>query len=427
MGENDLILLGTALPAARQIIEDLKRLDTKLSGVELSGDLARGEETMATISLVGISDDTYDSLEVFLKYGEIEKINKQRDYKVEVTLKNGLRLEYLCVFPEQRATVQVLNIATREHRAQLRDLAMKRGYELTLGGFLKGEDVWTAKDEEEVYRYLGLPLIPAELRRGNGEIEAIQKGEMALDLVTLSDIKGDLHVRTDWSDGTCSLEEIARAALAKSYQYLLIAEQTKHADTLHGITPERWLEQRAEIYRLNELLAKEGHNFQLLSGVEAKILPDGEIDFPEKLLSEMDIVMSAMYTETDQNRKTITARLMKAMSNPHVDIIAHPTGRVIGKHVATQLNLLKIFVHARETGTILEINGHPDKLDLNAEQVQTALDEDVKLVIGSNAHSVRTLANIEYGVIIARRAAARTAEILNTSNLAQLKTNFKPF
>jgi DNA polymerase (family 10) len=427
IGETALILLGTALPAARQIIEDLRRLDHRLLSAEISGDLARGEETVDIITLVGVTDDTFASLETFLTYPAIEKVNKQRDYKVEVALKNGLEVEYLSIYPEQRATVQVLYVATRAHRSQLRDLAWKRGYELTLGGFLKGEDVWTAKDEEEVYRYLGLPFIPPELRKGNGEIEAIQKGEMALDLVTLADIKGDLHVRTDWSDGTCTLEEIARAAIAKNYRYVLIADQTKRDDTLHGITPERWLEQRLEIYRLNELLAKEGHNFQLLSGVEVEILDDGSLNFPAELLAEMDIVLAAMHSGLDQERRIITERLMKAMSNPYVDIIAHPTGRSAGKPPVSQLNLLKIFVHARETGTILEINGHPTKLDLNAEQVQTALDEEVKLMIGSSAHSVHTLDNMEYGVITARKGAARVGEILNTFDLVHLKANIKTF
>jgi DNA polymerase (family X) len=420
-----MIPIGTALPMARQLIAGLQKVDHYLKTAEISGDLRRGEEMLEFVTVLGVSDDTYESLEIFLKLPEIEKVNKKRDYKAEVTLQNGLQVEYLVVFPEQRATTQVLHTATREHRLQLRDLAWKRGYELTLGGFLKGEDVWTAKDEEEVYRYLGLPFIPPELRRGTGEIEAILKGEVGLDLVTLADIKGDLHVRTDWSDGISTVEEVARAALAKGYQYLAITDQTLREDTAHGLTPERWREQRFEIERVNNLLANEGHIFQLLSGIEADILPDGEIDFPSEVLAEMDVVLAALHNDLDQERKVITERLMKAMRNPHVDIIAHPTGRLVGKPIPTHLNLLKIFVHARETGTILEINGNPDRLDLNGEQVQTALEEKAKLIVSSGAHSVRTLDNLEYGVISARRGAARVAEILNTFDLANLKESLK--
>jgi len=418
-------LLGVALACARQLMEQVKQNDPNVIKTELTGAIRRGEETVDKISFIAASNDTYDTLEAFLQMSVVASVERKRDYKAEVVLKNGLKVEFITCFPEQLATTLLLTTGTDGHRSELRDLAWSRGYQLSLGGFLKGEEIWPAMDEEEAFRYLGLPYLPPELRKGNGEIKAAKAGEIALDLVTLQDIKGDLHSHSVWSDGNSSVEEMARTAAKRGYRYLLINDNTKGLGVDRGLTEERLWEQQTEIARINQVLTDEGYNFKLLSGAEVEIKADGSLDFSDAVLARMDIVVASLHSSLRQERKKITARLIEAMKNPHVDIIAHPTGRIINAREPADLNMLKVFVAARETGTALEINSGPDRLDLKAEHVQQALEEKVKLVISSDAHSISGLEMLEYGVITARRGGARASEILNTLDLGQLLDNLK--
>ncbi len=418
-------LLSVGLNCAREIMLMLMKADPHVKEFYPTGGLRRGEETVELISLIASTDDTYETLEAFRKLPVIEKIGRERDYKLEATLKNGLQVELIACFPEQLATTLVMTTGTPEHRQELRDLGWKRGYELSMGGFIKGEEIWPAHDEEEVFRYLGLPYIPPELRQGNGEIKAVLKGEMALDLVTLDDIKGDLHSHSTWSDGTASIEAMARAAAIRGYRYLLLTDHTKSLGMVRGLNEEKLVQQQTEIARLNEVLTAEGFNFRLLSGAEVEIKADGSLDFEDDVLAKMDIVVASLHSSLRQDRPRITDRLLRAMQNPHVDIIAHPTGRIINAREPADLDMSKVFRAARLTGTALEINSGPDRLDLKSAHVQEALDEGVKLVISSDAHSTGGLATLEYGVITARRGGARASEILNTLDLPQLLEKLK--
>ncbi len=418
-------LLGIALPCARQIMLDMMKIDPNIKQLQPTGALRRGEETIDIVSVVASTDDTYETLQHFKKLLVIDEILRERDYKVEARLKNGLTVEFIACFPEQLATTLVMTSGTGEHHQELRDLSWKKGYELSMGGFIKGDEIWTAHDEEEVFRHLDLPYIPPELRKGNGEIKAIQKGEMALDLVTLDDIKGDLHSHSTWSDGTATIESMARAAAVRGYRYLLLTDHTKSLGVVRGLTEEKLWQQQVEIARINELLTGEGFNFKLLSGAEVEIKADGSLDFADEVLAKMDIVVCSLHSSLRQDRQKITDRLIHAMSNPNVDIIAHPTGRIINNREPADLDMRRVFKEAHDTGTALEINSGPDRLDLKAEHVQAALDEGVKLVISSDSHSVSGLAMLEYGVITARRGGARASEILNTLELDQLLANLK--
>jgi DNA polymerase (family 10) len=418
-------LLGIALPCARQLMMDMIKVDPDIKQVLPTGAARRGEETMETVSVVASTDDTYETLQHFKKLPVIDEVLRERDYKVEARLKNGLTVEFIACFPEQLATTLVMTTGTDEHRRQLRDMARLKGYELSMGGFIKGDEIWTAHDEEEVFRHLDLPYIPPELRKGNGEIQAVQRGEMALDLVTLDDIKGDLHSHSIWSDGTATIEAMARAAAVRGYRYLLLTDHTKSLGIVRGLTEEKLWQQQAEIARINEVLNGEGFNFKLLSGAEVEIKADGTLDFSDEVLAKMDIVVCSLHSSLRQEREKITERLIQAMSNPNVDIIAHPTGRIINNREPADLDMQQVFKVARETGTVLEINSGPDRLDLKAEHVQEALEEGVKLVISSDSHSVSGLAMLEYGVITARRGGARASEILNTFELDQLLAHLK--
>jgi DNA polymerase (family 10) len=423
-GEKKL-LLGVALPCAREIMTRIKENDPTVLKTEITGSLRRGEETVEQISIIATSEDNYDTLEKFLTMPEIAELRRRNDYKAEVTLQNGLKVEFIACFPEMLATTLVLTSGTAEFRTQLRDQAYKHGYELSLGGFIKRDEIWPAKDEVEVFHYLGLPFIPPELRNGAGEIEVIKKGEQSTKLIRQEELKGDLHCHSVWSDGTASIEDMARTAARKGYRYLLMTDHTKSLGMVRGLNEEKLKEQQAEIYRINDLLAKEGFDFRLLSGAEVEIKADGELDFTDEVLESMDIVVASLHSNLRQERKKITDRLLKAIQNPHVDIIAHPTGRIINAREPADLFMLKIFVAARETGTALEINSGPDRLDLKAEHVKEALQEKVKLVISSDAHAPRALDLIEYGVITARRGGATAENILNTLEFDKLKAALK--
>lgn len=422
---NKEVLLGIALPCAHQLMTDLQAAYPGLKSVQITGPLRRGRETVDMLDLVATSEEPTVVLDAFVALPTIAKINKRRDYKVNVTLKNGLMAEILSVYPEQLATTLAMTTGSDAHRNQLRDLAYKRGYELSLGGFVKGEEVWPASSEEEVFHYLGLPEIPPELREGQDEIKKAQEGTLALDLMTIADLRGDLHTHSIWSDGSNTVEEMARAGAQRGYRYMLMSDHSKSLGMVRGLTEEKLKLQQAEIARINELLAKEGYDFRLLSGSEVEIKADGSLDFSDEVLASMDIVVASLHSSLRQEHTKITDRLLRAMHNPHVDIIAHPTGRLINARQPADLNMLKVFVAARETGTALEINAGPDRLDLKTEHIQAALEEKVKLVISSDSHNTGSLANIEYGVTTARRGGCRASNILNTLPLSQLLENLK--
>ncbi len=422
---NDEVLLGIALPCARQLMQALTAAYPTLNSVQVTGPLRRGRETVDMIDLVATSEEPTEVLEAFVKLPALAKVNKRKDYKVNATLKNGLMVEILSVYPEQLATTLALTTGSDGHRSQLRDLAYKRGYELSLGGFIKGEEVWPAQSEAEVFQHLGLPLIPPELREGQDEVKKAIAGELALDLVTVADLRGDLHSHSVWSDGQNTVEEMARAAATRGYRYLLMSDHSKSLGMVRGLTEERLQEQQTEIARINEVLAAEGFDFRLLSGAEVEIKADGALDFADEVLATMDIVVASLHSSLRQEGAKITDRLLRAMHNPHVDIIAHPTGRLINSRQPAALNMLKVLVAARETDTVLEINAGPDRLDLKAEHIQAAMQEKVKLVISSDSHNISSLANIEYGVITARRGGCRASDILNTLPLAGLLENLK--
>jgi DNA polymerase (family 10) len=422
---NKEVLLGVALPCARQLMLDLQQAYSPLKSVQLTGPLRRGRETVDLIDLVATSEEPTELLDAFGALPSIAKIQKRNDYKLIATLKNGLPVQLLSVYPEQLATTLVLSSSSDGFRSQLRDLAYKRGYELSLGGFIKGEEVWPASSEAEVFRYLGLPEIPPELRESQDEIKKALEGTLAIDLVTDYDLQGDLHTHSVWSDGQNSVEEMARTAAQHGYHYMLMSDHSKGLGMVGGLTEERLKEQQLEIARVNEVLAKEGFNFQLLSGAEVEIKADGSLDFSDEVLASMDIVVASLHSSLRQAHSKITERLLRAMHNSHVDIIAHPTGRLINSREPADLNILKVMVAARETGTVLEINAGPDRLDLKTEHVKMALEEQVKLVISSDSHNTKSFANIEYGVLTARRGGCRASDILNTLPLAELLRNLK--
>jgi DNA polymerase (family 10) len=288
-------------------------------------------------------------------------------------------------------------------------LAQTRGLSLSEYGFQRGDEEILCRTEEEVYRTLDLPWIPPELREDHGELQAAQEGKLPR-LVEQRDLRGDLHVHTDWSDGTATLSEMAVAAQRLGYAYLVISDHTQSLGVANGLDAARLRQQRAEIDRLNRGFTR----FRLLQGVEVEIRADGSLDFPDDVLREVEVVIASVHLALRQNEEAITARVVRAIRNPNVDVIGHPSGRLLGEREASRVDLDRILREAAETGTLLEINSAPNRLDLDDAHVHQAVQLGVPLCINSDAHDPGFMRMVEYGVATARRGWAEARHIVNT-------------
>jgi DNA polymerase (family 10) len=300
---------------------------------------------------------------------------------------------------------------------RLRAMARQRGLSMSEYAF-RGDDgsEIVCASEEEVYGVLGLPLVPPDLREDRGEIEAAIEGRLP-HLLDLADLQGDLHVHTTKSDGQSSPLEIARAARALGLSYAVIADHTWSLGIVRGLTAEQVMAQRAEINEANRLL---GGTFKLLAGAEVEVRADGSLDLPDEVLAHLDIVVASVHTGLRQSRETITSRMLAAIHNPHVDVIAHPTGRLIGEREAADLDLEAVFRAAAQAGTALEVNSRPKRLDLRPENVRRAIQLGVKLAIGSDAHRVDGFSDLRYGAATARRGWATREDVVNALPLKGL-------
>lgn len=311
---------------------------------------------------------------------------------------------------------------SKQHNIALRERGRRRGLKLSEYGItdLKTGRLEKFAAEEDFYRRLGLPLIPPELREGEQELETAERGAIPT-LVELGDIKGDLHVHTNWSDGRDSLETMVAAARALGYQYLAITEHSRGRGIAHGLDEGRLRQQMTEIRRLNESL----DGFTVLSGIEVDIRADGSLDLPDEMLADLDVVIAAVHSALGQDEARMTRRLLAAIENRHVDIIAHPTARLLGEREPVAVDMEAVFRAAARTGTALEINAMPDRLDLKDSHVFRARELGVKLTLGSDAHAAEHLALMRYGVGTARRGWCEARHILNTLPVGQVLASLK--
>jgi DNA polymerase (family 10) len=337
--------------------------------------------------------------------------------KTSIRTHDGLQADLRVLEPARWGTALQYFTGSQAHNIHLRGLALERGFSLSEYALKKedGSEILCAT-EAEVYETLGLPLIPPELREDRGEIEAALAGRLP-DLIELGDLQGDLQFHTTWSDGRNSLLEMAQAAHARGLKYALVTDHSRSLGVTGGLTVERLREQRAEIAEVNRRM---GGKFRLLAGVEVEIRADGTLDLPEDALAELDLVVAAVHSALRQSREQVTARLLAAIRNPHVDIIAHPTGRLLGEREGADVDMEAVFRAAAETGVALEINAHPSRLDLNDVLVRRAVELGVKLAINSDAHGTGGFDVLPFGVATARRGWARAGDVVNTWNVKKL-------
>ena len=411
----DRIPLGTAWPVAREILGALRAGCSALQQATVAGSLRRMKATIRDIDLLVASDEPEAVMDCFVNLPLVEEVALRGPTKTSVILHNGLQVDLRVLEPARYGSLLQYFTGSKDHNVALRELSLDQGLSLSEYGFKRDGEEILRSDEESVYNTLGLPWIPPELRENRGEIEAARRGKLPK-LIELSDIKGDLHVHTSWSDGVASIAEIAEAARARGYQYAVMSDHTQSLGVARGLTPERLWEQRAEINRLNEQFA----NFRLLQGAEVEIKADGSLDLPDEVLSELDVVVASIHSGLRQERERITSRLISAMRNPHVDVIGHPRGRILGQREASAVDMDRVLAVALETGTILEVNGIPDRLDLDDAHIRRAVGTGVKLAVDSDAHNAEGLAAMEYGVATARRGWAEAENVVNTLSLNEL-------
>ena len=407
------------LAFAAQYAEPLAAHLRKARGVEqvvLAGSFRRMRETVGDLDILVIAEDAADALRRFTGYGEVEKVLASGGTRASVILACGIQVD-LRVVPQQSFGAALHYFTgSKAHNIAIRKLGQARGLKINEYGVFKGKRRVAGETEASVYTAVGLPEIPPELREDQGEIEAARRGELPR-LVERSDLQGDLHAHTRATDGHNTLREMAQAARAHGLRYLAITEHSRRVTMAHGLDPERLARQIDEIERLNSELK----GITLLKGIEVDILEDGALDLPDSILSRLDLVIGAVHSKFDLSRARQTERILAAMERPYLSILAHPTGRLIGARDAYDLDMLAVIRKARAKGVFLELNAHPERLDLTDVHCRMAKDEGVLVSINSDAHDTDGFDNLDYGVGQARRGWLEKKDVLNCRPLAELR------
>jgi DNA polymerase (family 10) len=414
-------LLGRALPLAEEMVESLSQLK-ETNKISFAGSLRRKKETIGDIDILVTSQNPEKIMRTFISLPQVREILAEGPTKSSIITNDYLHIDVRVVEPISFGAALQYFTGSKAHNIKLRELALKRNLKINEYGVFEVEsgNRIAGEKEEEVYQALNLPFIPPELREDRGEIEAAQENKLP-QLIEYSQIKGDLHLHTKWSDGAHTIRQMAEAAQKIGYKYIAITDHSQSLKFAGGLIEERLREQVEEIQKLNQELK----DFTILSGVEVDIKSDGSLDFSDEILSKLDVVIAAIHSGFKQESKIITERIIKAMQNRFVNIIAHPTGRLIGYRESYQVDINEMMEVAAKTGTILEINSYPERLDLNDIYCRMAKEKGVQLAIETDAHSIEGLTFMDLGVAVARRGWLEEKEVINTLPLDKLLKRLK--
>jgi DNA polymerase (family 10) len=374
-------------------------------------------ETVGDLDLLVAAEDPEPVMARFRSLPQVAEVLLSGTTKTSIRTHDGYQADLRVLPPARWGTALQYFTGSQAHNIRLRGLAQDRGLSLSEYAIKRedGTEILCAT-EEEVYAALGLPLIPPELREDRGEIEAALAGRLP-DLLELSDLQGDFQFHTTLSDGRASLWEMAQAARAAGLKYAVVSDHSRGLGVAHGAGPEELRRQRAEVEEVNRRM---GGTFRVLTGVEVEVRADGSLDLPDEVLAELDIVVAALHSGLRQPREQFTARAIAALRHPHVDILAHPTGRLLGQREGADIDLEAVLRAAAETGKAVEINAHPWRLDLNDVGIRRAIELGVLLAISSDSHDPEDFGLLHFGVAMARRGWASPAHILNTRSAEEV-------
>ncbi len=400
---------------AQAILEHLRACEA-IEQIELAGSYRRGKETVGDLDILVVTGDASGVMDRFGQYPELEKVLARGDTKMSIRLENGLQVD-MRVVPRQSfgAALQYFT-GSKAHNIELRNRAKNLGLKVNEYGVFRGQQRIAGQTEEEVYAALGLPWIPPELREARAEFQWAEEGRLP-QLIAVEQIRGDLHVHTDWTDGTASIEQMAQAAKKRGLRYLAITDHSKRVTMVGGLDAKRLRQQWEEVDRINRRL----RGITVLKGIEVDILEGGGLDLPDDVLAEADWVVASIHYGQNQSRERITRRVIDALKNPHVCVFAHPTGRLLNKRAAYAIDLDAVIRAARQFGKMLELNAHPMRLDLDDVACAAAKRHGVPVVIATDAHRIEGLDAMRYGVLQARRGGLTANDVANTRTWAQLR------
>jgi DNA polymerase (family 10) len=409
--------LGRALPLAEELAAALRRAPG-VRRVEVAGSVRRRKETIGDIDLLATSTAAERTIRAFTRLPQVADVLEAGETKAVIRHREGLQVDLRVVGPESFGAALTYFTGSKQHNIRVREMGVKRGLKISEYGVFRaksGRRVAGAT-EEEVYAAVGLPWIPPELREDAGEIEAAAAGRLPA-LVRIEDIRGDLHCHTKASDGAHTVDAIVEAARARGYQYVAVTDHSAAARIAGGLTPG---EMRAHVRRIRAA-ARRHPGIRVFAGVECDIRADGTLDYPDALLAELDLVVAAVHGAFRQPRAAMTRRLCRALANPHVDILAHPTGRLFGARAAVEVDMDRVLRTAQQHGKAVEINAQPSRLDLNDRHARRAHELHVHVAIDTDTHVLDQLAYMSLGVAIARRAWLGKSEVVNTWSLKKLE------
>ena len=414
-------LLPTARAIARQVGEAL-RAHGGVERLEIAGSLRRMKETVKDIDLLVTSTEPARVIRTLTTLPSIVEVLAQGPTKASVRHQDGLAIDLRVVEPEAFGAALQYFTGSKEHNVKVREIASRKGLRISeYGVFNEATGARVAgATEDEVYATVGLPWIAPELRENQGEIEAAREGRLPA-LVTAADLRGDLHAHTDWSDGHHPLERLVEAAQARGYEYVIVSDHSRSLTIAGGLSIDELRTQRAAIRALQPRF-----KIRVLAGTECDILADGTLDFPDEVLAELDFVVAAVHSRFKQSREEMTARIVRALANPYLNVLAHPTGRRLGSREPYDVDLEAVFEAARRHGKAVEINSSPERLDLADTHARRAASLGVPIAISTDTHYLRELEQVELGLGVARRAWIEPRQVLNSRPLDDLLAWARP-
>ncbi len=414
------MLLSEAIKTAEALILSLREAYPNIQQILPAGSTRRGKQTIGDLDILAAGADPAAIIAAFTKLPMVAKIESAGTEKASVLLHNGLQADLIAIVPESWGSALQHFSGSQAHNIRMRELALARGLSFSEHGFRHADGrVVPCADEAEVYAQIGLPWIAPELRENQGEFEAAFAGTLP-HLIELADMRSDLHMHSTWSDGRGSIAEMAAAARARGYSHIAMTDHSDYLGLVNGLDGARLREQAREIAALNEQFAAAGDPFRILRGIEVDITPDGSLALPDDVLAELDIVVASPHVQLQQPPEQATERMLRAIRNPHVDILGHPTGRLIDRRPGAPIDIDIIARAAAEYGVLLEVNSGPDRLDLESSAARRVLELGATITINSDSHHPDNLPWIRLGIATARRGWASADKVANTWELERL-------